>query len=228
MARPRTTDRRDHLERRGASDAAALGPPALVVAGVGVARQDRAGLRRRGSHPRRDRRRARLQPGDGRQVAAPLRRRPSRRAGRRAPPGRGPHDRRRRGRSDRGRDPGDRTAGCDALVDAGSGRQAWDLATPPCARSGGRSGSSRGARTTSRCPPTPTWSRRSATSSALYMNPPVAAAVFAVDEKPQIQALNRTAPTLPMLPTTRPGPPMTTSATAPATCSPPWRSPPAR
>ena len=36
----------------------------------------------------------------------------------------------------------------------------------------------------------------------LYMNPPVAAAVFALDEKPQIQALNRTAPTLPMLPTT--------------------------
>ncbi len=36
----------------------------------------------------------------------------------------------------------------------------------------------------------------------LYMNPPVAAAVFAVDEKPQIQALNRTAPTLPLLPTT--------------------------
>ncbi|MCA1699259.1 MAG: IS630 family transposase, partial [Actinobacteria bacterium] len=37
---------------------------------------------------------------------------------------------------------------------------------------------------------------------ALYMNPPVAAAVFALDEKPQIQALNRSAPTLPMLPTT--------------------------
>jgi transposase len=36
----------------------------------------------------------------------------------------------------------------------------------------------------------------------LYMCPPVAAAVFAIDEKPQIQALNRTAPTLPMLPTT--------------------------
>ncbi len=35
-----------------------------------------------------------------------------------------------------------------------------------------------------------------------YMSPPVATAVFAVDEKPQIQALNRTAPTLPMLPTT--------------------------
>ena len=36
----------------------------------------------------------------------------------------------------------------------------------------------------------------------LYMNPPEAAAVFAVDEKPQIQAIDRTAPTLPMLPTT--------------------------
>ena len=32
------------------------------------------------------------------------------------------------------------------------------------------------------------------------MNPPVNAAVFAVDEKPQIQALNRTAPILPMMP----------------------------
>ena len=36
----------------------------------------------------------------------------------------------------------------------------------------------------------------------LYMNPPVNAAVFAVDEKPQIQALNRTVPILPMLSTT--------------------------
>ena len=54
---------------------------------------------------------------------------------------------------------------------------------------------------------------------ALYMNPPVAAMVFAVDEKPQIQALNRTAPTLPMLPTTPSGPPTTTSATARVTCS---------
>lgn len=36
----------------------------------------------------------------------------------------------------------------------------------------------------------------------LYLSPPVAAAVFALDEKPQIQALNRSAPILPMLPTT--------------------------
>jgi len=36
----------------------------------------------------------------------------------------------------------------------------------------------------------------------LYLNPPDAAMVFAVDEKPQIQALDRTAPILPLLPTT--------------------------
>jgi len=36
----------------------------------------------------------------------------------------------------------------------------------------------------------------------LYLNPPDAAVVFAVDEKPQIQALDRTAPILPMLATT--------------------------
>ena len=36
----------------------------------------------------------------------------------------------------------------------------------------------------------------------LSLSPPVAAAVYAVDEKPQIQAVNRSAPILPMLPTT--------------------------
>jgi hypothetical protein len=39
----------------------------------------------------------------------------------------------------------------------------------------------------------------------LYLSPPVAAAVYAINEKPQIQALNRSAPILPippMLPTT--------------------------
>src|SRR5207244_11922634 len=34
----------------------------------------------------------------------------------------------------------------------------------------------------------------------LYLAPPANAAVFSVDEKPQIQALERTAPVLPMLP----------------------------
>jgi transposase len=61
----------------------------------------------------------------------------------------------------------------------------------------------------------------------LYLAPPVNAAVFSVDEKPQIQALERTAPVLPMLPggpraaqlrlrTTRPG---TSPPRPPAGCS---------
>ena len=37
--------------------------------------------------------------------------------------------------------------------------------TPPYGRSGGPSGSNRGGPTSSRCPPTPTWSKRSATWS---------------------------------------------------------------
>ena len=55
----------------------------------------------------------------------------------------------------------------------------------------------------------------------LYVDPPVNAAVFAVDEKPQIQALNRTAP-----PTSDDR--TTTKATAPWTCSRRWTSPPVR
>jgi transposase len=50
--------------------------------------------------------------------------------------------------------------------------------------------------------------------------------VFAVDEKPQIQALNRTAPTLPMLPTTPARATHDYQRNAPATCT-ASRSPPA-
>jgi hypothetical protein len=39
----------------------------------------------------------------------------------------------------------------------------------------------------------------------LYMSPPENALVLCVDEKSQIQALDRAAPCLPMLPMTRPG-----------------------
>src|SRR3954447_9124524 len=61
----------------------------------------------------------------------------------------------------------------------------------------------------------------------LYLHPPEKAVVLCVDEKPQIQALERTAPTLPV----RPGHPKaavsTTSGMAPPRCSPPLRWPPA-
>jgi transposase len=62
----------------------------------------------------------------------------------------------------------------------------------------------------------------------LYLNPPQAALVLCVDEKTQVQALERTAPILPLLPGTRSGPPTTTPATAPPTSTPPWRWPAAR
>ena len=48
----------------------------------------------------------------------------------------------------------------------------------------------------------------------LYLNPPERAVVLAVDEKSQIQALDRTAPTLPMLPGTPSARRTTTSDTA--------------
>ncbi len=52
----------------------------------------------------------------------------------------------------------------------------------------------------------------------LYLAPPQNAIVLCVDEKSQIQALDRTAPMLPMQPGLRPGAPMTTSGTAPPRC----------
>ena len=57
----------------------------------------------------------------------------------------------------------------------------------------------------------------------LYLNPPDKAVVLCVDEKSQVQALERTAPVLPVRPGIRRSRPMTTSGTAPPRCSPPWR-----
>jgi hypothetical protein len=64
----------------------------------------------------------------------------------------------------------------------------------------------------------------------LYLNPPDKAVVLCVDEKSQVQvqvqALDRTAPILPIRPGSRSAKPTTTSATAPPPCSPRSRSPP--
>ena len=62
----------------------------------------------------------------------------------------------------------------------------------------------------------------------LYLNPPDKAIVLCVDEKSQVQALDRTAPVLPSDPGSRRSRPTTTCGTAPPPCSPRWRSPPAR
>jgi hypothetical protein len=62
----------------------------------------------------------------------------------------------------------------------------------------------------------------------LYLNPPEAAMVLCVDEKTSVQALDRAAPVLPLLPGAPRRPPMTTPATGSPTWTRPWRSPPAR
>ena len=54
----------------------------------------------------------------------------------------------------------------------------------------------------------------------LYLNPPDHAVVLCVDEKTQVQALNRTQPMLPMGWATSKGSPTITSVTAPPPCSP--------
>ena len=54
----------------------------------------------------------------------------------------------------------------------------------------------------------------------LYLNPPERAVVLCVDEKSQIQALDRTAPILPMMPAFLSEPRTTTSATAPPASTP--------
>jgi hypothetical protein len=62
----------------------------------------------------------------------------------------------------------------------------------------------------------------------LYLNPPERAVVLCVDEKSQIQALDRSAPILPMLPVSRSARPTTTSGRAHRACTRRWISPPAR
>ena len=140
-------------------------------------------------------------PVDGGQVAGPFRRGSPGRARRCSPSGGGPHHRRRGGGGGVGRHPGVRPARRHALVDSGSGRQARDQ---PYDRGGDLAGLGLKPwrKDSFKVSPDPELIEKIRDLVALYMNPPVKAAVFAVDEKPQIQALNRTAPTLPMLPTT--------------------------
>ena len=73
--------------------------------------------------------------------------------------------------------------------------------------------------TSSRSHPTRSSLRRSR-HRRLYLSPPLNAACFAVDEKPQIQALNCTAPILPMLPTTPQRGSHDYARNGPWTCSP--------
>ena len=62
----------------------------------------------------------------------------------------------------------------------------------------------------------------------LYLNPPERALVLCVDEKTQIQALNRTQPVFPMLPGTPARASHDYVRLARQACTPPWTWPPAR
>ena len=56
--------------------------------------------------------------------------------------------------------------------------------------------------------------------AVLYLDPPDNAVALSVDEKSQIQALDRTAPMPPLRPARPSAAPTTTSGTAPPRCSP--------
>ena len=67
----------------------------------------------------------------------------------------------------------------------------------------------------------PAFAEKVADVVGLYLDPPGGAVVLSIDEKTQIQALDRTQPLLPIDVRRRPrNAPTTTSGTAPRTCSP--------
>ena len=137
---------------------------------------------------------------DGRPVAGPVREARAGWVARRAAAGQAAHDQR------RGRGAGDRedargAAGQrDALVDAVDGGRDRDEPDARSAGSGGRSGSSRTRPRRSSSRPDPQFIDKVSDIVGLYLNPPEAAVVLCVDEKSQIQALDRSAPVLPLMP----------------------------
>jgi hypothetical protein len=140
--------------------------------------------------------------GVGLQVACPVHGRPDGRPGRRAAARGGPHDHRRAGRG--AGHPHPHQAGLRAgqpLVDPVDGGPDGAVAIVGLADLAG-------VRPQAACRPDletehgPGVIARVRDVAGLYMSPPEHALVLAVDEKSQIQALDRTAPCLPMLPTT--------------------------
>ena len=185
------------LSSTGSGRVAVVDAVAVVAGRVGAAGQDRAVGRGRGGHER-DRAPGRGDQADGdrrgRSVTPP-----------RAWPG-----------WMTGRSPGGRQIDQVAVVFATlesppenlgvthwSSRLLASTSGSPTSRwpRSGRSGAAAvaGARRSS-SPPTRSWRPRSATSSVCISNPPDKAVVLCIDEKSQIQALDRTAPILPMRP----------------------------
>ena len=91
---------------------------------------------------------------------------------------------------------------CHPLVDPGDGSGHRHEPDGHRCGSGGRSGSSRTWTEAWKLSTDPQFIDKVRDIVGLYLNPPEAAVVLCVDEKSQIQALDRTAPVLPLLPGT--------------------------
>ena len=187
----RQTETPAGADRCRAADIARVGEPAQDRAGPGPAGAHRADVRGR-EDQRRGGRRAGDHPGDGRQVARPVHQAAVRRAERRAPARRAAHDHRRADRGGGGADPGGGARGSHALVQAGTGQAGRALADhDPPDLAGLRAQTLAGGGVQGLHRPVP--DRQGRDVVGLYLAPPANAAVFSVDEKPQIQALERTA-----------------------------------
>ena len=177
-----------------------MGAAGEVGAGVGVAVPDRAGVRGRADQQG-GRGAARGVAGDGGQVAAPVRGPAARRAVRRAAPGRAAHDHRRAGRGgDRGDAGAKPRATRHALVDPGRWRRRPGCRSPTVGRIWRAFGLKPHLVDTFKLSTDPLFIDKVRDVVGLYLDPPERALVLCVDEKSQIQALDRTAPVLPMMP----------------------------
>ena len=105
--------------------------------------------------------------------------------------------------------------------------RSWASRSPRSPGSGGSGSCSRGAETF-KFSTDPELEAKVRDVVGLYLNPPDKAIVLCIDEKSQVQALDRTAPMLPLRPGMPEKRPTTTSGTAPPPCSPRWRSRPGR
>ena len=148
------------------------------------------------------------------------------RAARRASPGPAPHDQRRPRSKGSSPPPWSRRRKTRRIGRPVPWRPSWGCRSRRCRGSGGRSGCSRTAETF-KLSTDPLFVDKVRDVVGLYLDPPERAVVLCVDEKSQIQALDRTAPILPMLPGTPSAAPTTTSGPAPPACSRRWTSPPA-
>ena len=88
----------------------------------------------------------------------------------------------------------------DALDDTARWPPGSGSARTPWPGSGGTTTSSRGGSRRSSCPTIPHFEEKLVDVVGLYMNPPERAVVFCFDEKTQVQALDRTQPSLPLTP----------------------------